>query len=137
MAHDHRARITPASRSPTSTRSVAFYRDILGFELVFQWNPQADYIRTTRRLSRTPTSTPRSCGCRTATYFLEILEYRNVEKAPVDTRTANPGTAHIAFFTDDCDGALRRAAREGRGVRVSAPVTPDDRARTRAVGRST
>ena len=27
-------------------RSVAFYRDILGFELVFQWNPQAEYIRT-------------------------------------------------------------------------------------------
>ena len=56
-------------------------------------------------------------------YFLEILEYRNVEKTPVDTRTANPGTAHIAFFTDDCDGLY--AELTAKGVRsVSAPVTP-------------
>ena len=27
-------------------RSLRFYRDILGFEVVFQWNPQAEYIRT-------------------------------------------------------------------------------------------
>ena len=27
-------------------RSVHFYRDILGFEEVFAWNPNADYIRT-------------------------------------------------------------------------------------------
>ena len=25
-------------------RSIAFYRDLLGFELVFRWNPQAPYI---------------------------------------------------------------------------------------------
>ncbi len=51
--------------------------------------------------------------------FLEILEYRNVDKAPVDTRTANPGTAHIAFFTDDCDALYAGAHRQGRQV-VSA-----------------
>ena len=56
-------------------------------------------------------------------YFLEILEYRNVEKAPVDTRTANPGTCHIAFYTDDCDALY--ADLTAKGVRsVSAPVTP-------------
>ena len=32
-------------------RSLAFYRDLLGFEVVFQWNPQAPYIGETRRLS--------------------------------------------------------------------------------------
>ena len=103
-------------------RSVAFYRDILGFELVFAWNPRADYIRTMvgypdvdlhAAVLRMPNSD----------YFLEILEYRDVEKTPVDTRTANPGTAHIAFFTDDCDGLY--AELTAKGVRsVSAPVTP-------------
>jgi catechol 2,3-dioxygenase-like lactoylglutathione lyase family enzyme len=103
-------------------RSLRFYRDILGFELVFAWNPRADYIRTLvgypgvdihAAILRMPNSD----------VFLEILEYRDVEKAPVDSRTANPGTAHLAFFTDDCDGLY--AELTARGVAsVSPPVTP-------------
>jgi len=103
-------------------RSIAFYRDILRFELVFQWNPRADYIRT---IVGYPDADIHAAILRMpgSDYFLEILEYRNVEKTPVDTRTANPGTAHIAFFTDDCDGLY--AELTAKGVRsVSAPVTP-------------
>jgi len=103
-------------------RSVTFYRDILSFELVFQWNPQADYIRT---IVGYPGADIHAAILRMpgSDYFLEILEYRNVEKTPVDTRTANPGTAHIAFFTDDCDGLY--AELTAKGVEsVSAPVTP-------------
>jgi lactoylglutathione lyase len=104
-------------------RSLAFYRDILGFEIVFRWNPRAEYIRTLvgypgvdihAAILRLPADTG---------VFLEILEYRNVEKAPVDTGTANPGTAHLAFFTDDCDALYDELV--GKGVRaVSPPVTP-------------
>ena len=104
-------------------RSIAFYRDILGFEVVFQWNPQAEYIRTIvgypgvdihAAILRMPGDT---------NVFLEILEYRNVEKTPVDTRTANPGTAHLAFFTDDCDALYEELVAKGVPS-VSAPVTP-------------
>ena len=103
-------------------RSVRFYRDILGFELVFQWNPQAEYIRT---IVGYPEADIHAAVLRMpgAEVFLEILEYRNVEKAPVDTRTANPGTAHMAFYTDDCDGLY--AELKAKGVdSVSPPVTP-------------
>lgn len=103
-------------------RSVAFYRDILGFELVFQWNPQAEYIRT---ITGYPDADIHAAVLRMpgSDVFLEILEYRNVEKAPVDTRTANPGTAHMAFFTDDCDALY--AELKAKGVdSVSEPVTP-------------
>lgn len=103
-------------------RSLHFYRDILGFELIFQWNPQAEYIRT---IVGYPDADIHAAILRmpNSDVFLEILEYRNVEKAPVDTRTANPGTAHIAFFTDDCDGLY--AELTARGVAsVSPPVTP-------------
>jgi len=103
-------------------RSVAFYRDILGFELVFQWNPQADYIRT---IVGYPGADIHAAILRMpgSDYFLEILEYRNVEKTPVDTRTANPGTAHLAFFTDDCDALYEELV--AKGVRsVNPPVTP-------------
>ena len=103
-------------------RSLGFYRDILGFELVFQWNPQAEYIRT---ITGYPEADIHAAILRLpgSDTFLEILEYRNVDKTPVDTRTANPGTAHIAFFTDDCDALY--AELTAKGVRsVSPPVTP-------------
>jgi lactoylglutathione lyase len=46
-----------------------------------------------------------------------------VERSSVDTRTANPGTAHIAFFVDDLDALY--ADLRARGVAsVSDPVTP-------------
>jgi lactoylglutathione lyase len=103
-------------------RSVHFYRDILGFEVVFQWNPQAEYIRT---ITGYPGADIHAAILRmpNSDVFLEILEYRDVEKTPVDTRTANPGTAHLAFFTDDCDGLY--AELTAKGVRsVNPPVTP-------------
>jgi len=104
-------------------RSLAFYRDILGFEVVFQWNPQAEYIRT---ITGYPGADIHAAVVRfpgDTGVFLEILEYRDVEKTPVDTRTANPGTAHIAFFVDDCDALYEQLI--AKGVRsVSAPVTP-------------
>ena len=104
-------------------RSLEFYRDILGFELHFQWNPQAEYIRT---VTGYPDADIHAAILKLpgADVFLEILEYRNVDKAPVDTRTANPGTAHLAFFTDDCDGLY--AELKAKGVEsVSEPVTPE------------
>ena len=103
-------------------RSIGFYRDILGFELVFQWNPQAEYIRT---ITGYPDADIHAAILRmpNSDVFLEILEYRNVAKAPVDTGTANPGTAHLAFFTDDCDALY--AELTAKGVRsVNPPVTP-------------
>jgi lactoylglutathione lyase len=103
-------------------RSVAFYRDILGFEVVFQWNPQAEYIRT---ITGYPGADIHAAILRFpgSDAFLEILEYRNVDKTPIDTRTANPGTAHLAFFTDDCDALYEELT--AKGVKsVNPPVTP-------------
>lgn len=103
-------------------RSIRFYRDILGFELVFQWNPQADYIRT---MTGYPDADIHAAVLRMpgSDVFLELLDYRNVDRTPVDTRTANPGTAHIAFFTDDCDALYADLVAKGV-TSVSPPVTP-------------
>lgn len=103
-------------------RSVRFYRDVLGFEVAFAWNPQAEYIR---ELVGYPGVDIHAAILRLpgSDVFLELLEYRNVERTPVDTGTANPGTAHIAFFVDDLDALFSDLT--NRGVRsVSAPVTP-------------
>ena len=103
-------------------RSLAFYRDILGFEQAFRWNPQAPYIGVLvgypdvdlhAAILRMPDSDT----------FLELLEYRNVDRHPVDTSTANPGTAHVAFFVDDLDGLYEELKAKGVAD-VSPPVTP-------------
>ncbi len=103
-------------------RSLGFYRDILGFEVVFQWNPQAEYIRT---ITGSPDADIHAAILRLpkSDVFLEILEYRNVDKAPVDTRTANPGTAHLAFFVADCVALYEELTAKGVPS-VSPPVTP-------------
>lgn len=103
-------------------RSVAFYRDTLGFEIIFAWNPQAPYIR---ELVGYPEADIHAAILRLpgTEVVLELLDYRNVERTAVDTRTANPGTAHIAFFVDDLDALY--ADLVAKGVRsVSPPVTP-------------
>lgn len=103
-------------------RSLAFYRDLLGFEMVFAWNPQAPYIG---ELVGYPDVDLHAAILRlpNSDVFLELLEYRGVERTPVDTRTANPGTAHTAYFVDDLDSLYADLVANG-AASVSAPVTP-------------
>jgi lactoylglutathione lyase len=103
-------------------RSLAFYRDILGFEEVFSWNPQAPYIGTLVGypevdLHATILKLPNNDG------RLELLEYRNVDGKPIDSRNGNPGTVHVAFFVDDLEPYFERLKAAGIDS-VSAPVTP-------------
>src|SRR5829696_3379959 len=99
-------------------RSIAFYRDVLGFEEVFAWNPRAPYIR---ELVGYPDVDLHAAVLRppNSEVMLELLEYRNVARTPVDTSTANPGTAHVAFFVDDLDALYAELV--ARGVASVSP----------------
>jgi lactoylglutathione lyase len=103
-------------------RSLRFYRDLLGFEVVFQWNPQAPYIG---ELVGYPEVDLHAAILRmpNSDVFLELLEYRNVQRSAIDTRTANPGTAHIAFFVDELDTLYEQLVSQGVQS-VGRPVTP-------------
>ena len=103
-------------------KSLKFYRDIIGLEEVFSWNPKADYIKRVTgymdadfhiSVLRVPNSES----------FLELLEYRGSEKVEIDHRTGNPGIAHIAFQVEDVDSFFHFL--KSKGVQsVSEPVTP-------------
>lgn len=103
-------------------RSLAFYRDLLGLETVFEWNPRAEYVG---ELVGYPDVDLHAAILRVpdSNWFLEILEYGGVERAPVDTRTANPGTGHVAFLVDDLDELYEELTAAGVAS-VSRPVTP-------------
>jgi lactoylglutathione lyase len=103
-------------------RSLAFYRDLLGLEVVFRWNPQAAYIGELVGYPEVDLHAAilRIPGSET---FLELLEYRNTPQRAVDMANGNTGNGHIAFTVDDLETFHMRLA--SAGVKsVSPPVTP-------------
>jgi catechol 2,3-dioxygenase-like lactoylglutathione lyase family enzyme len=106
-------------------RSLAFYRDILGLEVVHTQRQANPY---TRRLVgypdadlkvamlRVPGTDPRPSG-----HFLELVEYVSPKGKPVDTATPNPGSAHLALVVDDLWAEYRRLKELGVQFR-SEPV---------------
>ncbi len=106
-------------------RSIAFYRDCLGLELVTQWDSSQPYLRTVVgfpdaelriALLRVPGGEAGTSG-----HHIELLEYRQPRATRGDPRTCNPGNAHVAFVVTDLDATYRELL--GRGVRFkSAPV---------------
>lgn len=81
-------------------RSMAFYRDLLGFEVVWERVNREEYVRKIvgypqAELHQALLRFPGSDHC------LELIDYRGVDRAPVDTSPPNPGTAHICLLVSD------------------------------------
>jgi catechol 2,3-dioxygenase-like lactoylglutathione lyase family enzyme len=86
-------------------QSIAFYRDILGLELVHTQEQSNPY---TRKLVGYPDAhlrvamfkTPASI-CSPSNHVLELVEYVAPDGIKLDTGTCNVGSAHMAFVVDD------------------------------------
>jgi catechol 2,3-dioxygenase-like lactoylglutathione lyase family enzyme len=103
-------------------RSLAFYCGLLGLEEIWRRVVTDEYIATLVgypgvELHQALLRIPGSEHC------LELLEYRNVERTPVDTRTANPGTAHLCLMVDRLAELYDQLLDAGVTF-VSAPVIP-------------
>jgi lactoylglutathione lyase len=103
-------------------RSLAFYHGLLGFEVVWRREVDAEYIGELvgypgLQLHQALLRIPGSEHC------LELLDYRNVERHPVDTRTANPGTAHICLLVHGL-GALHEQLVAAGVEFVGGPLLP-------------
>jgi lactoylglutathione lyase len=105
-------------------RSIAFYRDLLGLELIDQWDSSRPYLRTVvgypdAELRIALLRPPGPAGA--AGHHIELLEYRRPRGTRGDANTCNPGNGHVAFMVDDLEAIY--TALKGRGVRFkSAPV---------------
>lgn len=105
-------------------RSVAFYRDLLGLELITRWDSSQPYLRAVvgypdAELRIALLRLPGPAGA--AGHHIELLEYRRPRGTRGDANTYHPGNGHVAFMVDDLDAIHREL--EARGVRFkSAPV---------------
>jgi catechol 2,3-dioxygenase-like lactoylglutathione lyase family enzyme len=105
-------------------RSIAFYRDLLGLELIAQWDSSQPYLRA---VVGYPDAELRIALLRlpqrgdAPSPHVELLEYRQPRGTRGDAHTYHPGNAHIAFMVDDLDATYARL--KAQGVRFkSAPV---------------
>lgn len=93
-------------------RSVAFYRDILGFEVTSIAPRDPQFIE---RVTGVTGADILVAYVRAPGHSLELIEYRSPEdRGKVQSRPCDTGFAHVAFDVDDVDAAT--AAIEKAGV---------------------
>ena len=104
-------------------RSIAFYRDVMGFTLVHRQDQDNDY---TRRLVGYPNARLRVAQLAVegqprgvSTHDLELVEYVEPVGSRGDTNICNPGAAHLAITVDNIHDFHRRLA--AAGVRFVSP----------------
>jgi adenylosuccinate lyase len=103
-------------------RSLIYYRDLIGLELVSQRDVSEEYVG---RLVGSPGVSIAVAYLRVPhqDHLIELLEYRGASGVPVDANTANPGTAHVCFEVDDLGSLYARLLAAGH-TSVSEPLRP-------------
>jgi len=94
-------------------RSARFYEEHLGFRRVGRWSMSQPYVQKVVGYYPDVTLEIALLEIPGSKVFLEILEYRNVQAAPVDPATANPGTGHFCLFVEDLDALYLRLRAAG------------------------
>ena len=111
-------------------RSIAFYRENFGFELLSERVAERGWVE---RRSVSPTSGCGSSTC-TATARTSSCSNTRARAAPARARGFNDaGSAHLCFVTDDIDADVARLL-AGGAERINADRRRSSAARTTAAG---
>ena len=101
-------------------RSLRFYQEGLGLEIEFDRILDAPYLREVLALSFDEIR---------AVYlnipgggFVELLEYRGIEKMSAAARLCDYGAGHLCFYVDDIDGLFGRLRGLGYETRSEGVV---------------
>lgn len=100
--------------------SLKFYRDGLQLEVEFDVINSADYLRTVVAM---PFSEIRIVYLRIPNSgFVELLEYRGVERHSASARPADFGGGHLCLYVDDIEAISIRMQSLGYSSRSDKPV---------------
>jgi lactoylglutathione lyase len=101
-------------------RSMRFYRDGLGLEIEYDRILDAPYLRTVLGLT---------FDAIRAVYlripgggFVELLEYRGIERFPAASRPCDYGAGHLCFYVDGIDEVFERLSGSGYVARSDSVV---------------
>lgn len=105
-------------------RSLVFYRDLLGFEIVHE-RPEvtASYFRT---IVGIPDCVVHAVLMKIpgTDHHLELFEYKHPRGIVQDLTPSNPGSSHIAYYVDDLNALYTRLHAAGVSF-VTEPVYLD------------
>lgn len=101
-------------------RSLRFYRDCLGLDIIFDREYSEDYLREILALDFESIR---------IVYLgipgggsIELLEYRGIERLSAASRPCDPGCGHISLYVSNVERVTQLAAKLGYGTRSAAPV---------------
>lgn len=101
-------------------RSLAFYRDGLGFEIEVDWILEAPYVK---ELLGMAFDSIRGVFLKVpGGGLIELLEYRGIERLSAASRPCDPGAGHVCFFVDDAGAVHRRLTELGFRSRSTSVV---------------
>ncbi len=94
-------------------RSLAFYRDLLGLELIF--DSDVDDVPPLNAVVGMDNARGRVAWLRAGDTMIELWQWDHPEGRPLpdDYRPADKGVTHYALETDDVDGLYRRIVDAG------------------------
>lgn len=104
--------------------SVAFYRDLLGCEVVATQEKEGGYLAA---IVGYPDAHVRMAHLRVpgGEHVVELFEYLKPEGGKADVTPRNVGASHLCFIVDDLNGLYDRLRAGGVDSFVSPPVEVD------------
>src|SRR5262245_56028165 len=102
-------------------RSIAFYRDKLGMQLVHRQQGTAAYLGTITGFDGVQLDIAFLKVTRDVPHVLELLQYKSHPAPPTDRAANRPGNGHLCFQVDDIQAWYESLT--GQGVEaISEPV---------------
>lgn len=105
-------------------RSVAFYRDLLGCEVVATQEKEGGYLAA---IVGYPDAHVRMAHLRApdGEHVIELFQYLAPDGGQADVEPRNVGASHLCFLVDDLEAAYARLREGGVDSFVSPPVEVD------------
>lgn len=101
-------------------RALRFYRDGLGLEVEFDKVLDGPYLPVVLGLTF---ETIRAVYLRLpGGHFIELLEYRGIERLPAASRPCDYGAGHVCLFVEGIDEIFEKLSDMGYRARSDGPV---------------
>lgn len=106
-------------------RSLGFYRDLLGLEVMSDRRMTEPFVFEIAGLDAEAIRIVNLGVPGSDEVLVELLEYQGVERHPASARPCDPGNGHLCLEVTDLDSMCRRLGDAGVAMRSAAAVEID------------